>query len=175
MYEFEILKTCFIWHAMTCLDQAMWQKFIFYGVCESLLFFLQVSLDEDTGQTVISGMGELHLDIYVERMKREYKVEVDVGQPRVNYREAITKRAEFDYLHKKQSGKSNITAPTISILCSVAIRAIWNLALMICVPAHCDLLQMPITIMLITVTLSIIYRSEVDQSVLTAKITSHST
>ena len=64
----------------------------------------QVSLDEDTGQTVISGMGELHLDIYVERMKREYKVEVDVGQPRVNYREAITKRADFDYLHKKQSG-----------------------------------------------------------------------
>lgn len=64
----------------------------------------QVSLDEDTGQTIISGMGELHLDIYVERMKREYKVDVDVGQPRVNFREAISKRADFDYLHKKQSG-----------------------------------------------------------------------
>lgn len=49
-------------------------------------------------------MGELHLDIYVERMRREYKVDCEVGQPRVNYREAITKRADFDYLHKKQSG-----------------------------------------------------------------------
>ena len=64
-------------------------------------------------------MGELHLDIYVERMKREYKVEVDVGQPRVNYREAITKRAEFDYLHKKQSGNHSNPAPTINILCTV--------------------------------------------------------
>jgi len=64
----------------------------------------KVSMDEDTGQTVISGMGELHLDIYVERMKREYGVEADVGQPRVNFREAITQRAHFDYLHKKQSG-----------------------------------------------------------------------
>ena len=65
---------------------------------------LQVSLDEDTGQTIISGMGELHLDIYVERMRREYKVDADIGQPRVNYREAVTRRAAFDYLHKKQSG-----------------------------------------------------------------------
>jgi translation elongation factor EF-G len=63
-------------------------------------------MDEDTGQTVISGMGELHLDIYVERMKREYGVEADVGQPRVNFREAITQRAQFDYLHKKQSGRA---------------------------------------------------------------------
>ena len=49
-------------------------------------------------------MGELHLEIYLERMKREYKVETVSGQPRVNYREAITSKATFDYLHKKQSG-----------------------------------------------------------------------
>ncbi len=66
----------------------------------------KVRLDEESGQTIISGMGELHLDIYVERMKREYKCEVDVGEPRVNYRECITARASFDYLHKKQSGGS---------------------------------------------------------------------
>lgn len=64
----------------------------------------KVSLDAESGQTIISGMGELHLEIYTERMKREYKVDCEVGRPRVNYREAITKRAEFDYLHKKQSG-----------------------------------------------------------------------
>lgn len=51
-------------------------------------------------------MGELHLDIYVERMKREYDVDVTVGEPQVNFRETITKRAEFNYLHKKQSGGS---------------------------------------------------------------------
>jgi elongation factor G len=66
----------------------------------------KVHNDEESGQTIISGMGELHLDIYVERMKREYGCEVDVGEPRVNYRECITQRAEFDYLHKKQSGGS---------------------------------------------------------------------
>ena len=66
----------------------------------------KVKLDEESGQTIISGMGELHLDIYVERMRREYKCEVDVGEPRVNYRECITAKASFDYLHKKQSGGS---------------------------------------------------------------------
>ena len=66
----------------------------------------KVHQDEESAQTIISGMGELHLDIYVERMKREYKVDVEVGNPRVNYREAITEKAEFDYLHKKQSGGS---------------------------------------------------------------------
>ena len=60
--------------------------------------------DKESGETIISGMGELHLEIYVERLKREYNVDTDVGKPKVAYREAITKRAEFDYLHKKQSG-----------------------------------------------------------------------
>eukprot|EP01018_Ginkgo_biloba_P013620 Gb_08395 [translate_table: standard] len=64
----------------------------------------RVGLDAESGQTIISGMGELHLDIYVERIRREYKVDAVVGKPQVNFRETITKRAEFDYLHKKQSG-----------------------------------------------------------------------
>ncbi|XP_075474279.1 elongation factor G-2, mitochondrial-like [Primulina tabacum] len=64
----------------------------------------RVGLDPESGQTIISGMGELHLAIYVERMRREYKVDASVGKPRVNFRETITQRTEFDYLHKKQSG-----------------------------------------------------------------------
>ena len=64
----------------------------------------KVSLDPDSNQTIISGMGELHLEIYCERLRREYKVHVDVGKPKVNFRETITRKAEFDYLHKKQSG-----------------------------------------------------------------------
>jgi elongation factor G len=61
-------------------------------------------LDPESRQTIIQGMGELHLDVYLERMKREYKVEVTTGQPQVAYREAITARADFDYVHKKQTG-----------------------------------------------------------------------
>ncbi len=63
-------------------------------------------VDEETGDTIISGMGELHLDVYIERMKREYNAEVEVGAPQVAYRETITQRAEFDYTHKKQTGGS---------------------------------------------------------------------
>ncbi|GMI38324.1 hypothetical protein TeGR_g2711 [Tetraparma gracilis] len=64
------------------------------------------SRDEQTGQTIIEGMGELHLEIIVDRMKREFNVECNVGAPEVSYREAITKDATVDYTHKKQSGGS---------------------------------------------------------------------
>lgn len=64
------------------------------------------SRDEETGQTIIEGMGELHLEIIVDRMKREFNVEANVGAPQVSYREAITQQAEIDYTHKKQSGGS---------------------------------------------------------------------
>ena len=61
-------------------------------------------VNQETGETIIEGMGELHLEIYIERMRREYKAEVDTGQPQVAYRETITRRAEFNYTHKKQTG-----------------------------------------------------------------------
>ena len=64
----------------------------------------QSQVDKESGQTIISGMGELHLEIYVERMKREFGAEVDTGIPQVAYREAISRRAEFNYIHKKQTG-----------------------------------------------------------------------
>ncbi len=66
----------------------------------------RVKLDEESGQTIIAGMGELHLDIIVDRMKREFKVEANIGAPQVAYRETITRAAEIDYTHKKQSGGS---------------------------------------------------------------------
>ncbi|WP_270887435.1 elongation factor G [Pedococcus sp. 5OH_020] len=67
----------------------------------------QVHLDEETGQTIIAGMGELHLDILVDRMKREFKVEANVGKPQVAYRETIRRTVEkLDYTHKKQTGGS---------------------------------------------------------------------
>ncbi len=61
-------------------------------------------IDPETNQTIIQGMGELHLDVYIERMKREYKVEINSGKPQVAYREAISQAADFDYIHKKQTG-----------------------------------------------------------------------
>jgi elongation factor G len=63
-------------------------------------------VDPESNETVISGMGELHLEVYVERMKREYGCEVETGAPQVAYRETISRRAEFDYTHKKQTGGS---------------------------------------------------------------------
>jgi elongation factor G len=66
----------------------------------------RVSTDAESGQTVIKGMGELHLDIIVDRMRREFKVDANVGAPQVAYRETITRRAEIDYTHKKQTGGS---------------------------------------------------------------------
>ena len=76
-----------------------------------------VELDEETGQTVIGGMGELHLDILVDRMRREFKVEANVGKPQVAYRETITKKVEkHDYTHKKQTGGSGQFAKVIIAL-----------------------------------------------------------
>lgn len=66
----------------------------------------RVSTDPETAETVIAGMGELHLDVYIERMRREFKAEVEVGTPSVSYREAPTIQSDFNYKHKKQSGGS---------------------------------------------------------------------
>ena len=61
-------------------------------------------VDDETKETIIEGMGELHLEVYVERMRREYTTDVTTGNPRVAYRETITRKTEFDYIHKKQTG-----------------------------------------------------------------------
>ncbi|HJR21288.1 MAG TPA: elongation factor G [Dongiaceae bacterium] len=66
----------------------------------------RVTSDPESGQTIIKGMGELHLEIIVDRMKREFKVEANVGAPQVAYRESITKKIDWDYTHKKQTGGS---------------------------------------------------------------------
>ncbi|MCX0270877.1 elongation factor G [Nocardia rhamnosiphila] len=76
-----------------------------------------VKLDQETGQTVIGGMGELHLDILVDRMRREFKVEANVGKPQVAYRETITKKVEkLEFTHKKQTGGSGQFAKVIIAL-----------------------------------------------------------
>jgi len=64
----------------------------------------KVSVNSETNETIISGMGELHLEVYVERMRREYNADVEIGEPLVAYRETITKKADFNYIHKKQTG-----------------------------------------------------------------------
>lgn len=67
---------------------------------------LRIESDQESGQTILRGMGELHLEIIVDRMKREFKVDANIGAPKVAYREAITRSVEIDYTHKKQSGGS---------------------------------------------------------------------
>jgi elongation factor G len=74
---------------------------------------LRLSTNEETGQTILKGMGELHLEIIIDRMKREFKVEANVGAPQVAYRETITKEYQVDYTHKKQSGGSGQFARVI--------------------------------------------------------------
>jgi len=76
----------------------------------------RVSTDPETGETVIAGMGELHLDVYVERMRREYKANITVGAPSVSYREAPTVEAKYDYRHKKQTGGSGQFAHVVGRL-----------------------------------------------------------
>jgi elongation factor G len=73
-------------------------------------------VDPESNETIIQGMGELHLDIYLERMKREYRAEVRTGRPQVAYREAISQRVEFDYTHKKQTGGAGQYARVIGSL-----------------------------------------------------------
>jgi elongation factor G len=76
----------------------------------------RVTTDEETGENIIAGMGELHLEIYVERIRREYKVEVEVGAPKVSYREAPTAKATFNFKHKKQTGGSGQFAHIVGYL-----------------------------------------------------------
>jgi len=77
---------------------------------------LRLKIDEDSKETILSGMGELHLEVYVERMKREYNVECNVGKPKVNYKETINKKVTFDWLHKKQTGGSGQYAKVIGYI-----------------------------------------------------------
>lgn len=73
-------------------------------------------VDSETDDTIISGMGELHLNVYIERIKREYDADIEIGQPRVAYRETITKAVPFKYIHKKQSGGRGQFAKVAGIL-----------------------------------------------------------
>ena len=76
----------------------------------------RVRVDQKSGETIISGMGELHLDVYVERMRREFKADVTVGEPQVAFRERMTRNVEFDYTHKKQTGGSGQYGRIIGIM-----------------------------------------------------------
>ncbi len=73
-------------------------------------------VDPESNETIIQGMGELHLDVYIERMKREYRAEVRTGKPQVAYREAISQKADFDYTHKKQTGGAGQYARVIGTI-----------------------------------------------------------
>jgi elongation factor G len=77
---------------------------------------LRIKIDPETKETILSGMGELHLEVYIERMNREYNVECVTGKPNVNYKETIGKKVEFDYLHKKQTGGSGQYAKVIGFI-----------------------------------------------------------
>ncbi|MCP4751074.1 MAG: elongation factor G [Proteobacteria bacterium] len=91
--------------AITCTDKnatTSMSKALSRFIKEDPTF--HVKTDEESGETIISGMGELHLEIYIERMMREYKVPIEVGAPQVSYREAISKTSVFNYTHKKQTG-----------------------------------------------------------------------
>ena len=85
-----------------------------------------VKRDEESGQTIISGMGELHLNIYVERMKREFSCEVDVGKPQVAYRETLSQESGYDYTHKKQTGGAGQFAKVVGQLESMGENAEQN-------------------------------------------------
>jgi elongation factor G len=76
----------------------------------------KVRRDEESGETIIAGMGELHLEVYIERMRREYKVETIVGEPQVAYRETITRETPYEYTHKKQTGGSGQYAKVAGIM-----------------------------------------------------------
>ena len=77
---------------------------------------LRVKVDPETKETILSGMGELHLEVYIERMNREYDVECITGQPNVNYKETINKKEKFDFVHKKQTGGSGQYARVIGYI-----------------------------------------------------------
>ena len=82
----------------------------------------RVAVDHESGQTIIKGMGELHLEIIVDRMKREFKVDANVGAPQVAYRETITRPADIDYTHKKQTGGAGPVCPGQDPLRAAAAR-----------------------------------------------------
>merc|ERR1712151_404152 len=80
---------------------------------------LKVTVDNDTSETILSGMGELHLEVYLERMLREYNVEIVSGRPAVNYRETIESKCEFDWLHRKQTGGAGQFARVIGYIAPI--------------------------------------------------------
>lgn len=75
-----------------------------------------VNIDEESEEIIISGMGELHLEVYAERLKREFEIPCELGEPTVNYRETLTGRVDFNYLHKKQSGGAGQYAKVIGYM-----------------------------------------------------------